>query len=334
MEDQAFFPHFGSVSVIISSFNKGQYIRETVASVCSQSYDKFETIIVDDCSTDDTWLILKDLVTTHENIKIFRNDQNRGANYCRNFGFEQSEGDYIIFLDGDDLLAPNCLSGRMEEMRRDPGNDFAVFSMGVFRTVIGDSTGGWIPRTKNALGDFLRHRLPWALPQPIWRREFLTAVGGFDESFMRLQDVELHTRVLFRKEVRFLLIGGRPDCFYRIAEQRVGFKKDEMLMRVVQSCRQYYSKFFDMAAVRGLEGKLMGTVYAIYLSLINSYKGREISEDDFRRLERDLLDVDYLFGFTAVEKFLFSLGKLVCLSPFQVKGVNWMISRALTWRRY
>src|SRR5690606_25464922 len=133
MEDHSFCSHFGSVSVIISSFNKGQYIRETVASVCSQSYDKFEVIIVDDCSTDDTWLILKDLVAIHTNVRIFRNDRNRGANYCRNFGFGLSKSEYVIFLDADDLLAPYCLSSRVEVMRRSPANDFGVFSMGVFK---------------------------------------------------------------------------------------------------------------------------------------------------------------------------------------------------------
>ena len=98
-------------SIIIPLFNKEFYIRNTINSVLAQSYNNFELIIVDDCSTDNSYNIVKNFDDVR--IRLFRNDQNRGVGFTRNKGIELSTGDYIIFLDADDEFIHEDLLERL-----------------------------------------------------------------------------------------------------------------------------------------------------------------------------------------------------------------------------
>lgn len=95
--------HLYSTSVIIPLYNKGNCIEETVASVINQSFKCFEVIIVDDGSTDDG--PEKVLAINDPRIRLFR-QKNSGVSSARNRGIEEAKGQYIAFLDGDDLWEP------------------------------------------------------------------------------------------------------------------------------------------------------------------------------------------------------------------------------------
>jgi glycosyltransferase involved in cell wall biosynthesis len=94
------------VSVIIPAFNAAAYIRKSVESVLAQTYQNFEVIVIDDGSTDGTAEIVKSFVD--KRIKYFY-QENKGLSGARNAGFGLSSGEYLIFLDSDDLLEPACL---------------------------------------------------------------------------------------------------------------------------------------------------------------------------------------------------------------------------------
>ena len=89
------------VSVVTPVYNDAKYIFETVRSVLNQTHKNLELIIVDDCSCDGSIDIVKSF--KDQRIKIIQNDKNRGPAFCRNVGIANSTGDYISFLDGDDL---------------------------------------------------------------------------------------------------------------------------------------------------------------------------------------------------------------------------------------
>ena len=144
------------------SFNKAKYISESVHSVINQIYTNWELIIVDDYSTDNSQELIKSFASKFDNIKAYFNSENKGANYCRNFGIENASGSYIVFLDADDLLTIHCLEDRMNVMNENNALDFCVFTMGVFNKKIGDLSSEWKPTSKNPLNDFLSHQLPWA----------------------------------------------------------------------------------------------------------------------------------------------------------------------------
>lgn len=97
------------ISVIIPTFNRASLIGETLDSVLSQTYNNWECIIVDDGSTDGTKEAIEVYSTNDKRFKYFQRptDRKKGASPCRNYGLEMAKGDYIQFLDSDDLLENN-----------------------------------------------------------------------------------------------------------------------------------------------------------------------------------------------------------------------------------
>ena len=90
-------------TVIICAYNVENYIERAINSVLSQNYKNYELIISDDCSTDNTMVIIKKYIT--ENVKLVKTPSNTGtAGGTRNAGLEKANGEYILFLDGDDTL--------------------------------------------------------------------------------------------------------------------------------------------------------------------------------------------------------------------------------------
>lgn len=95
------------ISIIVPLFNKGKYIKNTVQTLLNQTYDDYEVIIVDDGSTDDSFKIVKESFNS-DKIKIFQKE-NGGPSSARNFGVLKALGEWIVFLDADDMLLPYAL---------------------------------------------------------------------------------------------------------------------------------------------------------------------------------------------------------------------------------
>ena len=104
------------VSIIMPSWNTGQYISESIESVINQSYENWELIIVDDCSSDNT----DEVVSSYKDdrIKYFKNEHNCGAALTRNRAILESRGEWIAFLDSDDLWAPQKLEKQVSFMKQ------------------------------------------------------------------------------------------------------------------------------------------------------------------------------------------------------------------------
>ncbi|MFM1793979.1 MAG: hypothetical protein RL642_364 [Bacteroidota bacterium] len=97
------------VSVCIPAFNAEEYIRDALDSVFLQTYQDFEIIVVDNCSTDHTEAIVKELLPLSEKITFYKNDHNIGMAENFNKCLEYARGEYIKYLCTDDLLLPTCL---------------------------------------------------------------------------------------------------------------------------------------------------------------------------------------------------------------------------------
>lgn len=111
------------VSIITPLYNSEQFIAETIESIISQTYKKWELILIDDCSSDATLDIIKPYLKPYLNIQIVTNKVNRGAAFCRNKGIDRAKGDYIAFLDADDLWLPEKLEKQLLFMQSE---DLAV----------------------------------------------------------------------------------------------------------------------------------------------------------------------------------------------------------------
>lgn len=96
------------VSVIIPAYNVETYLEECVQSFFFQTYPNYEIIIIDDGSTDRTYEVAKRLEVENKKIKLFH-QQNKGVSIARNVGMEKAEGEYYIFADADDVVAPQYI---------------------------------------------------------------------------------------------------------------------------------------------------------------------------------------------------------------------------------
>tara|TARA_B100000242_G_scaffold291507_1_gene264949 strand:- start:527 stop:1363 length:837 start_codon:yes stop_codon:yes gene_type:complete len=105
------------ISVIIVTKNRAEFLRKAINSVINQTYKNIELIVIDDGSQLDNSPIIDQFNLKALNITYFKNITSKGANYCRNLGFKKSKGDYVAYLDDDDLWLENKIKKQLEEFR-------------------------------------------------------------------------------------------------------------------------------------------------------------------------------------------------------------------------
>ena len=93
------------VSIIITSYNKFNFIIDAIKSATNQSYPNIEIVIVDDASNDGSSNLISSYIKNNSNIRLFQNTVNKGVVYSRNYGILHSNGKYILPLDGDEYIA-------------------------------------------------------------------------------------------------------------------------------------------------------------------------------------------------------------------------------------
>jgi glycosyltransferase involved in cell wall biosynthesis len=104
------------ISIITPNYNCERFIAQTIESVLAQTYKNWEMLIVDDCSTDGSYERALEYATKDSRIKVYRIERNSGAAVCRNKAIELSQGNYLAFLDSDDLWLPEKLEKQLQFM--------------------------------------------------------------------------------------------------------------------------------------------------------------------------------------------------------------------------
>jgi|GEM_PF-3494228 len=219
------------VSVIIPTYNSEKTISETLISVRNQTYTNIECIIVDDNSSDKTLKSINDIIGNDPRFKIIHNLKNKGGAKARNQGLRKAKGEFIMFLDSDDLIKNDCIEKRVSFFNNNL--DYIVFpNFERFKNKIGDIKNNSILNSKHQkcpLQEFLVHKLPlpWNISSVLWSKDAIDKLGGFNENYRRMQDVELHTRALIVR-LKYKLIWNSPDFFYRetVDDERIKEKRN------------------------------------------------------------------------------------------------------------
>jgi len=173
----------GLVSTVIPVFNRARMLGEAVQSALNQSWPNVEVIIVDDGSTDDTAAVAADIaIASHGVVKVVT-QQNTGVGGARQTGANAASGEFVQFLDSDDLLLPDKFSVQIEALNADPE---AGISYGKTRTnEFGRMSLNPVKRTGVALRhvfpELLRSRL-WDTSTPLYRRSALDQIGPWPSS--------------------------------------------------------------------------------------------------------------------------------------------------------
>jgi glycosyltransferase involved in cell wall biosynthesis len=273
------------ISIVTPTYNRKNELAITLNSVKGQSYQNWEHIIVDDGSCDGTVEMLQLAAATDRRIKVFRRKGNiKGPCTCRNEGVAQSRGEYVIYLDSDDILAPFCLEQRTRLMEEHFGLDFAAFPFLFFKEIPGDM-GGAIGKLfiteEEDLCRMLKNDYPWSVTGPIWRRQALDKLGEWNTALMTGEDPEYHVRALL-KEFKYQKV-NEADWFCRINMGRNTLSSKVMEPAFMANRR---ALLFSLTALLKEHGRLMDIRHAC-----NSMFLREVlllSRNNQKRAGREL----------------------------------------------
>ena len=141
------------VSIIMPSYNTSNYIEASIESVRHQTYENWELIIVDDCSTDDTDEVVRPFLSDRR-IRYLKNEQNSGAAISRNWALREAKGKWIAFLDSDDLWLPEKLEKQVAFMEQN-GYHFSYTNYEEI-DMAGEKTGVRVTGPKRTHVDVLR----------------------------------------------------------------------------------------------------------------------------------------------------------------------------------
>jgi glycosyltransferase involved in cell wall biosynthesis len=312
------------ISVIIANYNKEAFVERTILSALAQD-EVSEVIVVDDASSDGSLDVIRRTVGNDPRAIVIGLETNRGQSFTENRGLERATGKYVIYLDSDDLLAPACCADRLRTAEDAPGFDAWVFPMTTFADDPEKPNGAWIPRAGDHLCHVLAHKLDWQLMQALWRREFLVRIGGFDETFVRLTDVSLHTRALLAGARVKCFPGLPPDCMYRIAPERYSWSVDELAARHVKGAIHYVTTYRPQVPAH-LRHLLAGTLLAAIHRLVHWRRIGKLSPARFDELSRQLVGEAHSRRQRAILKgYLWAN----LASPIHVRGLSWMARKAL-----
>ncbi len=209
------------VTAIVPCYNGSKYLPQMLDCFLKQTYSHWEAIFVDDQSVDNSVEILKDYHEKDGRIKyLIRNRLPKGAQTCRNMGFEYAKGSkYVCFFDCDDIIAPFCLEQRVAFMESHPQIDFAVFPAKTFKTNPNEQSWRYYGIMSQP-DEYLNFLFPW-LSFVVWCNiyKYDSLVShhiSWDEKILVNQDSDfniqaLHSGMSFCYAEEFAAI----DYFYR-----------------------------------------------------------------------------------------------------------------------
>lgn len=237
------------VTVVVSTYNLGWCIEDTIRSVLAQTYRNIEIIVVDDASTDDTSARLSPYL---DRITFIRHDTNQGlansaeGGSARNTGIRRAKGEYIAFLDGDDLWEPEKIAVQVETAQRFPHagliavdgvpfnhEDGRILGPSLFHDY-GDSLCSAMTEGEVLEADIYRHTLQGCMidtpSQVMIPAKVINAVGPF--ALCRSDDYEFYVRVTAKFKVALV---KKPLVRYRCHTSNMSGPVHMQFFRFVQS---------------------------------------------------------------------------------------------------
>lgn len=243
------------VSVIIPVYNRAHLLRESINSVLDQDYQDIEVVVVDDGSVEP----IKDVVRQYDDRVRYIRQENSGASAARNMGVLHSTGDYLMFLDSDDILLPNALERLANALdgSREYGAAYCGF---IERTEDGDvGYRSSLNRfSGNVFGSICTEYL-CIVHSVMTRRRCLARTGLFDTTLTMYEDMEFYARLAAYYEFIFV-----PEWLveYRLAYNQASKEKHRLAeqkgLYMRKMCAWRESGMLDKKQWRALERKIYG----------------------------------------------------------------------------
>ncbi|MCL7945676.1 glycosyltransferase [Marinobacter sp. ATCH36] len=233
------------VSVVTPTYNRARFLPDAVASVLAQTYADLELIVLDDGSVDDTREVLEPFLADRR-VRYFY-QENQGQSHARNHALEQATGDFIAFLDSDDLWTPDKLKKQLAVLNANPdvdivhGDEAMIDEQGVVSSLENMKRySGWITR-------YLLADNGVSISTALVRRRCFDEMGGFDTSVGVADDYELWLR--FSARYRFHYEPGIVAS-YRVMEYQISSDKHRRFAANERIINTFLARYGEVLSLR------------------------------------------------------------------------------------
>jgi glycosyltransferase involved in cell wall biosynthesis len=187
-----------TVSVVVPTYNRVEFLRDTIDSVRAQTWEDWELVVGDDGSAKPTREWLKQL-STQARIRVVWGSHTGRPAVARNLALREARGEYVAFLDSDDLWGPEKLAKQLADLARNPSCGWSYCGFvrvdGANQVLAAEATRRWVCRTGRIFGDIITAEVSLRTPCMLVRREVLERTGGFDERLADGEDLDLWLRL-------------------------------------------------------------------------------------------------------------------------------------------
>jgi glycosyltransferase involved in cell wall biosynthesis len=228
------------VSIIITTYNYSSFIAETIECVKRQLYTDFECIIIDNGSIDNTTDIVQRNIANDKRFRLYSQD-NRGVSGARNSGINHAKGEFIQFLDGDDLIEENKIASQVKAFERKPEADIIYGDVAFFddgnKTVLrkslkGNKPDNWLPKISGRGEVVLKQIRKFnflVTHSPLLRNSVIEKAGKFDENIQALEDWDFWMRCAYSGCYFHYDDAPGSLCLVRVRPASLSTRKDLMV---------------------------------------------------------------------------------------------------------
>jgi glycosyltransferase involved in cell wall biosynthesis len=297
------------ISIIIPTYNREKYISQTLDSVKAQSLVNWECIIVDDGSIDETEILVQDYIKSDSRFLFFKRPKTypKGANACRNYGFKLSKGDYILFLDSDDIIKNTCLEKRLSLFNTSKNIDFVIANSSYLKdSIFYNKPICEFPinyASEDYLKLFLRYKLPWTIMSVLWKKKIIEGFE-FDEGLARFQDVDYHITILSKRAYNIIRL-NEVDTYYRVEDHKI--LNQNRIISVINSLYYFLRKHIDQEYIQKRYPNCFKRfiIYFLIDYLYPNYKNHKLKIKEIESvIKKSMLFNNKELFFLRVKKFL------------------------------
>lgn len=216
------------VSVLMTNYNAGEYIREAIESILQQTFTDFEFIIVDDGSTDKSWSIIQEYSQRDARIRCYQNERNLWISLTRNRLIDLALGKYLAWLDSDDIAEKRRLALQVDFLEKNP--EYGI--VGSWMTLVNKSGQGIevrkLPVSDDKIRDSFYFRTPVSLGCQMISKKYREKIGYYNGELGSAEDLDFLLRAS-----RYCKLANIPEALiqYRLHGNNISLKKQKQQIR-------------------------------------------------------------------------------------------------------
>ena len=255
----------GLVSIIIPTHNRCNLVTETIDSLLNQTYKNIELLVIDDHSTDKTKECISKYAEQYSFIRYFQSEKN-GACAARNLGISKSRGEYVQFMDDDDVVHEDFIRKRLNILTANEQIGFVTCNMYYFQGDLSNRIKSF--KMDDIPHDINSHLLRSALPAPLFlfRRSTILSIGFWDEDCLRFQDIRYYHRLFLKGIQGFWL----PDYLYYVRVHQHSISKNADIRTLNSIIGVYRNIRKEWSAENKLTKRLSRILCLLSFSVISS----------------------------------------------------------------